>query len=81
MKANNEKMLSTLKELGFIDNSGEEFFAFYKLYKGFRLWIATKKDGADNNWIASLSVGSKMEISIPLTVNEFWVYGFNEENN
>lgn len=80
MKCDKEKMIATLAELGFINNSGDEFTGFYKTYKFFRLWIATKNDDINNNWFASITVGQK-EISIPLNVNEFWVYGFNEENS
>lgn len=73
------KMEATLKDLGFINISDSKFNGSYKTYKGFRLFIVKSKIHIHSKWIASILVG-KIEISIPLSVNSMWVYGFNEEN-
>lgn len=73
-----DRMIPTLKDLGFIDSSDGDVVGYYKTYKGFRLFVATKK--GNTKWVASVTVG-RIEISIPLTVDAMWVFGFNEENN
>ena len=70
-------MEETLKQLGFINCSDADNTGYYKTYKGYRLFVA--KNNLDRNWVASITVG-KIEISIPLVVDKFWVFGFNEEN-
>ena len=70
-------MEETLKQLGFINASDESHIGYYKTYKGFRLFVA--RSTSEDKWGAVITVG-KMEISIPLLVDKYWVYGFNEEN-
>jgi len=72
-------MKATALGLGFIENSDDEFEGFYKTYKGFRLFVVKKKQ--DKHWFASVTVGNKIEISIPLTVDPMWLAGFDTENN
>ena len=71
-------MEKTLKELGFIDISDATYNGWYKTYKDYRLFVATKI--GEDKWHASILV-NKQEITIPLLVDKMWVFGFNEENN
>lgn len=80
MKSDNNKMLATLKELDFIQNSDDEFITFYKTYNDLRLFVKQEKCDISKNWIAGISCKG-VEIYIPLVINEYWVFEFNEQNS
>lgn len=71
-------MEDTLKELGFINTTDQHVEGWYKTYKGFRLFIGRNVGG--DKYMACITVRD-IEISIPLTVDKFWVFGFDQENN
>ena len=76
MECNREKMLATLKDLGFIEQKVVGCECYCKLFKnGIRLYVVEYKD----NFQAYVMVG-ETQVVIPLTINEFWLYGFNKEN-
>lgn len=71
-------MEETLNNLGFINISDETHKGYYKTFKGYKLFVA--KPLNQEHWFATIEFPNQ-SISIPLTVNKFWVFGFNEENN
>jgi len=80
MKSDNTKMLATLKELDFIQISDDEFITFYKKYTDLRIFVRQEKSDINKNWIAGISVKG-VEIYIPLVINEYWVFEFNEQHS
>ena len=72
-----KEFIQILKELGFKYIPYEGFDAWSKMYKGFILFIAK---APNNEFLASITVG-KLEISLPLIPNEYWVIEFDIENS
>ena len=72
-------MEKTLNELNFKNINQDSFEGWSKIYDGFILFLA-RIEYSDNNYLASLLI-NKTEISIPFTVDEYWIVEFDSENS
>ena len=72
-------MEKTLNELNFKNINQDGFEGWSKIHDGFILFLE-RIEYSDNNYLASLLI-NKTEISIPFTVDEYWVVEFDSENS
>ncbi len=71
------EFLQTLKELDFKYIPQHNCDAWSKKYNGFILFIVKTPDG---KLLSSITIG-KIEISLPLIPDEYWVIEFDSENS
>lgn len=72
-----KEFIKTLNELDFKYIPQEGCDAWSKIYKGFILFIVKAPNG---KLLSSITVG-KLEISLPLIPDEYWIIDFDRENS